>query len=128
MLGITMPLKNRPKRWIRALVAIAVTAIFVASSCVSCSHAAPGSVIAQQKALRLWQVVNVRHLATVRTCYSPGPMVYYALSMGIVVAVIGTVLVWLPRIDQSDTPAWPTVLATVGFWVLGGMLMWLKKR
>ncbi|MEX2443032.1 MAG: hypothetical protein WD492_05480 [Alkalispirochaeta sp.] len=55
-------------------------------------------------------------------------MVYYARVMGIIIAAIGTVLVWLPRIDQSDTPVWPTILATVGFWVLGGMLMWLKKR
>ncbi|MFW5694824.1 MAG: hypothetical protein ACOCYB_06625 [Alkalispirochaeta sp.] len=48
--------------------------------------------------------------------------------MGIVIAAVGTVVVWLPRIDQGHTPVWPTVLATVGFWVLGGMLVWLKKR
>lgn len=53
---------------------------------------------------------------------------YYLHAMGIIVATIGTVLVWLPRVEQSGTPVWPTVLATVGFWVLGGMLTWLKKR
>lgn len=61
-------------------------------------------------------------------CYYPGPVVYYLHAMGIIVAAIGTVLVWLPRVEQSGTPVWPTVLATVGFWVLGGMLTWLKKR
>ncbi|MFW5827316.1 MAG: hypothetical protein ACOCU4_04455 [Alkalispirochaeta sp.] len=48
--------------------------------------------------------------------------------MGIIIAAVGTVVVWLPRIEQSNTPVWPTVLATIGFWVLGGMLVWLKKR
>ncbi len=53
---------------------------------------------------------------------------YYAVTMGIIIAAVGTVVVWLPRIEQSNTPVWPTVLATIGFWVLGGMLVWLKKR
>ncbi len=52
---------------------------------------------------------------------------YYAVIMGFIIATAGTVLVWLPRIEQSSTPVWPTILATVGFWVLGGILMWLKK-
>jgi len=48
--------------------------------------------------------------------------------MGFVVAAVGTALVWLPRLNQSAASVWPAVLATVGFWVLGGMLAWLKHR
>lgn len=48
--------------------------------------------------------------------------------MGFVVAAVGTIAVWAPRVNQQDSPLWPTLMATVGFWILGGMLTWLKRR
>jgi hypothetical protein len=47
----------------------------------------------------------------------------------IVVAVIGTILVWMPHITAEEpTPMWPTVLAMTGFWILAGILAALKRR
>jgi hypothetical protein len=49
--------------------------------------------------------------------------------MEIVVAVIGTILVWIPYFTAEDsTPMWPTVLAMTGFWLLAGILAALRKH
>jgi hypothetical protein len=47
----------------------------------------------------------------------------------IIVAVIGTILVWMPYLTADNpTPMWPTVLAMAGFWLLAAVLAALKRH
>jgi hypothetical protein len=54
-------------------------------------------------------------------------MIYCQNVMGVVVAALGTALVWITRVTLDDAPVWPAILATLGFWFLGLLLTWLKK-
>ena len=47
--------------------------------------------------------------------------------MGIVIAIVGTLLIWYMRISESTGSLWPSVLATVGFWTLGIILHLLRR-
>ena len=38
------------------------------------------------------------------------------------VVVIGTLIIWMPRLADPQGPAWPTVMATAGLWFLGLMV------
>ncbi|MCG8480619.1 MAG: hypothetical protein MI724_16110 [Spirochaetales bacterium] len=55
-------------------------------------------------------------------------MVYCQNAMGIVIALLGTALVWISRVSGDSGAVWPALLATVGFWLLGALLVWLKRR
>jgi len=48
--------------------------------------------------------------------------------MGIVIALLGTLLIWLLRINDSTGPIWPSALATIGFWALGALLTAVRRR
>lgn len=51
--------------------------------------------------------------------------------MGLTVAALGTLFIWLPRLVGTPVAggaAWPAVLATVGFWALGVMLQLLRRK
>ena len=47
--------------------------------------------------------------------------------MGIVIAFVGTLLVWYVRISESGGALWPSILATIGFWTLGILLHVLRR-
>jgi uncharacterized membrane-anchored protein len=46
----------------------------------------------------------------------------------ILVVVAGSVLLWIPFLSGTVEVVWPTILATVGFWVMGAVLAALRHR
>lgn len=58
-------------------------------------------------------------------------MLYCQNIMGLTIAALGTLLVWLPRLGDAPmagSSVWPAVLATVGFWALGLLLQLLRRK
>lgn len=48
--------------------------------------------------------------------------------MVILVAVAGTILLWIPLVGTSVDSVWQTVLASVGLWILVGLYVVVRRR
>ncbi|MDA3948290.1 MAG: hypothetical protein PF508_03605 [Spirochaeta sp.] len=44
------------------------------------------------------------------------------------IVVLGTVIIWMPRVTEPQGPVWPTVMATAGLWILALMARALRRR